>query len=87
LGVGVGPLDLGLGVLLHQPRPPHYIDCCDESDDECDDCDNWGCDGDCEWEDDDEDDDDEYAAAYFIPRVHHEHLHKPHVSHVGHGSD
>lgn len=45
LAVGVGPLDAGIGVLLHKPRPPRYVGC----DDACDaDGHREHCDGCCD---------------------------------------
>ena len=47
LSVGVGPLDAGLGILFYDPVPPAYVG------DECPECGDDDCDGDCE--DDDHD--------------------------------
>jgi hypothetical protein len=85
LAVGVGPLDAGLGVLLHKPRPPRYCDddhdadCCDSACDDCDNCDDCDdCEGEWveEWEED-VDDDEHYSATFMLPPPHvHHHQHR-----------
>jgi len=36
VAAGIGPLDAGIGVLFYEPRPPAYVECCDEAcDDDC----------------------------------------------------
>ena len=85
VAVGVGPLDAGIGVLFHKPRPPRYM-----GDDEDEDDDYWDCEWECRWEghwgdsdekEDEEGEDEDYAAAYFLPRIQvdkhvHQHVHQ-----------